>query len=116
LLFVGKLKSKKMAKSPAKSKRSVSKDKPAKSTDKKKAKKGADDAKSTTTKNTKKSVSKSGVKSEAGQPGNQLALFPQIRFCVAHNTPLEYFCESCEEPICTLCTTLGPHNNQVPNF
>ncbi|CAD8199098.1 unnamed protein product [Paramecium octaurelia] len=30
--------------------------------------------------------------------------------CVHHNRELTYFCESCEEPICKLCTTLGPHN------
>jgi palmitoyltransferase len=30
-----------------------------------------------------------------------------------HNQKLVYYCESCEEPICQQCTTLGPHNNQL---
>ena len=36
--------------------------------------------------------------------------------CVQHNSNLIYFCESCEEPVCQLCTTLGPHNNQVKKY
>ena len=33
--------------------------------------------------------------------------------CYHHNQPLRYFCESCDEPICAMCKSIGPHNNQL---
>ncbi|KAM3138925.1 hypothetical protein pb186bvf_008938 [Paramecium bursaria] len=33
--------------------------------------------------------------------------------CVHHKKQFNYYCETCEEPICHLCTTLGPHNYNV---
>jgi len=33
--------------------------------------------------------------------------------CVHHKKKFQYYCESCEEPICDHCSMLGPHNNQL---
>lgn len=38
---------------------------------------------------------------------------PPARHCIHHNVPFQYFCETCEEPICQQCTVLGPHNTQL---
>jgi palmitoyltransferase len=35
------------------------------------------------------------------------------RSCIHHQKDLILYCESCEEPICDQCSTLGPHNNQL---
>ena len=40
----------------------------------------------------------------------------QERACVLHNDGLMYFCDTCEEPVCKLCISIGPHNNQVKGF
>ena len=35
-------------------------------------------------------------------------------FCYHHNnSPLKFYCETCEEPICQECQMLGPHNNKL---
>jgi len=72
----------------------------------------------------KKEPSEKGIKSSKDRSqvlstgnsqlgGNQKLAIPERKDCVQHKSELIYFCESCEEPICSLCTTLGPHNNQV---
>jgi palmitoyltransferase len=34
--------------------------------------------------------------------------------CFLHNNEqIQYFCESCEEPICQKCQMIGPHNNKL---
>ena len=39
---------------------------------------------------------------------------PQNKGCFLHNNePIQYFCESCEEPICQKCQMIGPHNNKL---
>ena len=36
------------------------------------------------------------------------------KMCFLHsNEPIQYFCESCEEPICQKCQMIGPHNNKL---
>ena len=35
------------------------------------------------------------------------------KLCYNHNSPLKYFCETCEEPICQECQILGPHNGKI---
>ena len=35
------------------------------------------------------------------------------KLCFNHNSPLKYFCETCEEPICQECQILGPHNGKI---
>ena len=36
------------------------------------------------------------------------------RTCFLHtNEQIQYFCESCEEPICQKCQMIGPHNNKL---
>ncbi|CAD8111607.1 unnamed protein product [Paramecium sonneborni] len=37
----------------------------------------------------------------------------QIKVCIHHNLPFQFFCEACEDPICQQCTILGPHNTQL---
>lgn len=32
------------------------------------------------------------------------------KICMLHNKPLVLFCDTCEELLCTDCTTMGPHN------
>lgn len=56
--------------------------------------------------------SKSG-KTLASETALQVLGAPVGKHCIQHQSELVYFCESCEEPICSLCTTLGPHNNQL---
>ena len=94
--------------------KSVDKSKKGAATDKT-SKKGKSDSvsksskKSTGSKKDIKATSKTGEPKPAeAQPIAQI-----MRYCVAHKLKLEFYCESCEEPICSLCTTLGPHNNQV---
>lgn len=36
--------------------------------------------------------------------------------CKIHSSPFSFFCETCIEPVCKLCTLVGPHNNQVTNI
>ena len=95
-----------MKKKEKKSSRSKSRDskKSSKSKDKKSSKKKD--------KKSKKSKSDKNEKSVTFdlKNGNQL---PSL--CVMHKAPLEYYCETCDEPVCHLCITLGPHNNQVKN-
>jgi len=31
--------------------------------------------------------------------------------CFHHNLQIKFFCESCQEPICSQCKNFGPHNN-----
>jgi palmitoyltransferase len=47
--------------------------------------------------------------------GNNNILFsPTSKTCFLHNNePIQYFCESCEEPICQKCQMIGPHNNKL---
>ena len=33
--------------------------------------------------------------------------------CYHHGHPLRYYCESCDDPICALCKTQGPHNTPL---
>lgn len=42
-------------------------------------------------------------------------IFPlSSKTCFLHtNEPIQYFCESCEEPICQKCQMIGPHNNKL---
>jgi hypothetical protein len=35
------------------------------------------------------------------------------KLCYHHNTPLKFYCESCEEPICHECQMIGPHNSKL---
>jgi hypothetical protein len=35
------------------------------------------------------------------------------KICMLHNKPLVYFCDTCEELLCSDCTTMGPHNTQL---
>ena len=36
-------------------------------------------------------------------------------FCIHHNLPLKLFCNSCNEPICEECKTVGPHDTKLHN-
>ena len=36
-----------------------------------------------------------------------------IRMCVHHSQPLKFYCEACEEPICSECQYTGPHNTEL---
>jgi len=36
--------------------------------------------------------------------------------CYHHNNQLNFYCESCEEPICHDCRLIGPHNNKLHNI
>ena len=44
-----------------------------------------------------------------------ILLFPNSnKTCFLHtNEQIQYFCESCEEPICQKCQMIGPHNNKL---
>lgn len=33
--------------------------------------------------------------------------------CYHHHNSLKYYCESCEEPVCHECQSIGPHNNKL---
>ena len=35
------------------------------------------------------------------------------KLCLHHNSPLKFFCETCEEPVCQECQLQGPHNNKL---
>ena len=35
------------------------------------------------------------------------------KLCYHHNNVLEYYCESCNEPICYECQMVGPHNTKL---
>lgn len=35
------------------------------------------------------------------------------KICMLHSKPLLYFCDTCEELLCSDCTTMGPHNTQL---
>lgn len=89
-------------KGKSKDKKGKSKDKKGKSSDKKSKSKG-------------KKSSKSSVVSEKPITPNSDAAQGNLApvMCVMHKGQLTYFCETCEDPVCQLCITLGPHNNQV---
>ena len=45
---------------------------------------------------------------------NNLLFSPTSKTCFLHSNELiQYFCESCEEPICQKCQMIGPHNNKL---
>ena len=45
---------------------------------------------------------------------NNLLFSPTSKTCFLHiNESIQYFCESCEEPICQKCQMIGPHNNKL---
>lgn len=47
-------------------------------------------------------------------PNNNILFSPTSKTCFLHNNELiQYFCESCEEPICQKCQMIGPHNNKL---
>ena len=35
------------------------------------------------------------------------------KMCYHHNSPLKFYCESCDEPICSECQIMGPHNTKL---
>ena len=35
------------------------------------------------------------------------------KMCYHHNSPLKFYCESCDEPICNECQIMGPHNTKL---
>jgi hypothetical protein len=35
------------------------------------------------------------------------------KLCYHHHSPLKFYCESCEEPVCHECQMVGPHNNKL---
>lgn len=35
------------------------------------------------------------------------------KLCIHHGSILKLYCESCEEPICTECQIIGPHNTKL---
>jgi hypothetical protein len=37
----------------------------------------------------------------------------ETSLCVHHHLPFAQYCESCEQPVCTQCLLLGPHNSEV---
>ena len=94
-------------KSPGTSKKTTDKDKT--------NKKGKSDATSKSSGKTKDSKPNKdeGTKPADLEPTTIQPIAQIVRYCVAHKLKLEYYCETCEEPICSLCITLGPHNNQV---
>jgi palmitoyltransferase len=97
-------------KSKSKDKRKGSKSKEKKPKKEKKDKKD---------KKTKSKKSSSSTASKAPNPNSIPPNSPTDHlpvFCVMHKSPLNFYCDSCNEPVCQLCITLGPHNNQVsPN-
>ena len=45
---------------------------------------------------------------------NNILFSPTSKTCFLHiNESIQYFCESCEEPICQKCQMIGPHNNKL---
>ena len=45
---------------------------------------------------------------------NNILFSPTSKTCFLHNNEsIQYFCESCEEPICQKCQMIGPHNNKL---
>ena len=45
---------------------------------------------------------------------NNILFSPTSKTCFLHiNDSIQYFCESCEEPICQKCQMIGPHNNKL---
>ena len=47
-------------------------------------------------------------------PNNNIFFSPKSKTCFLHNNEqIQYFCESCEEPICQKCQMIGPHNNKL---
>lgn len=100
----------------AKSTKSKSKDKKDPSKDKKDKKDKSVDKKS---KGKSEKSERSSIKSAAivekqlavAGIQNQIGNVPMV--CVMHKSELKLYCETCEEVICELCITLGPHNNQV---
>ena len=45
---------------------------------------------------------------------NNILFSPTSKACFLHiNESIQYFCESCEEPICQKCQMIGPHNNKL---
>ena len=45
---------------------------------------------------------------------NNIFLLSINKTCFLHsNEEIQYFCESCEEPICQKCQMIGPHNNKL---
>lgn len=46
----------------------------------------------------------------------QRIIYLKSRDCVHHKSPFIYYCETCEELICSQCTVYGPHNNHVKQF
>ena len=89
-------------KDPSKDKKDLSKDKKDKKSKGKSDKSERSSIKSAA--NTEKQLALAGIPNHAG-------LVPII--CVMHKSELKLYCESCDEVICELCITLGPHNNQV---
>ena len=48
------------------------------------------------------------------QNNNNILFAPTSKTCFLHNNEqIQYFCESCEEPICQKCQMIGPHNNKL---
>ncbi len=100
-----------------KEKKKDKKDKEKDDKDKKKDKDEKKDKKKKGDDKSEKAVSEKGFdgRSEATEQGELRGLEgPEPkRNCVHHQKDLVLYCESCEEPICDQCSTLGPHNNQV---
>jgi hypothetical protein len=94
----------KSTKSKSKDKKDVSKDKKDKSKDKKSKGKSEKSERSSikSTAIAEKQISMAGIPNQGG-------MLPMV--CVMHKSELKLYCETCEEVICELCITLGPHNN-----
>ena len=52
-------------------------------------------------------------KSHERVPINEMKHLKQL--CVHHNLPLKLFCDSCNEPACEECKTIGPHDTKLHN-
>jgi hypothetical protein len=88
-----------------------------KSKDKKKEKEHDKDKDKDKDHHSKEHSNKSIKKSPEPDSPTNLESSPKIETtgsnCSTHSQPIKYYCDTCNEPICSECTTFGPHNNPL---